>query len=60
MSKSYKSELSSTIHETVADLFEHGIIDKTTMKEFDASCRTPAEILPSEKKHTSRKREKLS
>ncbi len=60
MTKTYKSELSATIHETVSDLFEHGIIDKVTMKEFDASCLIPAETILPEEIRAIRQRENLS
>ena len=39
--KAYRSEAASTIHETATGLFEAGIIDKQTMREFDESCLTP-------------------
>jgi len=34
----YCSRLSSAIHETAAGLHRIGLIDKATMREFDASC----------------------
>ena len=40
-SKSYKSEALGALHETMSDMFESGIIDKKTMREFDLSCLTP-------------------
>ena len=40
-SKAYRSEASASIHETVAGLYESGIVDKQTMREFDESCLTP-------------------
>ena len=33
------------VHESMSDLHEIGLIDKTTMREFDASCLTPVEPL---------------
>jgi putative transcriptional regulator len=36
--KAYRSEAAFAIHETATSLFEAGIIDKQTMREFDESC----------------------
>jgi putative transcriptional regulator len=41
MSKTYTSDLSASIHETVTGLYEIGLVDKRTMKRFDESCLTP-------------------
>ena len=38
MKKSYKSETFAAIHETAQSLCAHGIIDNTTLREFDESC----------------------
>lgn len=38
MSKAYKSEICAAIHETAEALYEHGIINEVTLKEFDDSC----------------------
>ena len=38
MKKKYKSEAFAAIHETAEGLYECGIIDEKTMKEFDDSC----------------------
>ncbi len=34
-----------SVHETMADLHSIGIVDKTTMREFDRMCLTKAENL---------------
>lgn len=60
MTKTYKSELSAAIHETAETLYEHGIIDKVTMKEFDESCLTPVEGMTPAEIRGIREREKLS
>ena len=39
--KGYRSEAAAAIHETAAGLYDVGIIDKQTMREFDESCLTP-------------------
>lgn len=46
--KTYKSDVAASIHETVSDLFETGLVDKKTMKRFDESCLTPVAPLSPE------------
>jgi putative transcriptional regulator len=41
----YRSRLSEAIHETAAGLHRVGLIDKATMRGFDASCLTAVEPL---------------
>jgi putative transcriptional regulator len=41
----YRSRLSAAIHETAAGLHRIGLMDKETMREFDASCLTAVEPL---------------
>ena len=41
----YRSRLSAAIHETAAGLHRIGLMDKATMREFDASCLTAIEPL---------------
>ena len=41
----YRSRMSAAIHETAAGLHRVGLIDKATMREFDASCLTAVEPL---------------
>jgi len=41
----YRSGLSAAIHETAAGLHRIGLMDKETMREFDASCLTAVEPL---------------
>ena len=45
MAKRYRSEVLASIHETASDLHEAGLIDRLTMKAFDASCLTPVKPL---------------
>jgi putative transcriptional regulator len=40
-----RSRVSAAIHETVAGLYRIGLMDKETMREFDASCLTAVEPL---------------
>lgn len=50
----------SVIHETAADLFDVGIIDKQTMREFDELCLTPVEDFTSEDIRQLRERDHVS
>jgi putative transcriptional regulator len=43
--RKYRSSLSGAIHETAAGLHRIGLMDKATMREFDASCLTAVEPL---------------
>lgn len=49
ISKTYKSDLSAAIHETVSGLHDIGLVDKKTMRRFDESCLTPiSDLTPEE------------
>jgi putative transcriptional regulator len=48
MAKTYKSEASMVIHDMAEGLYESGIIDKITMKEFDDACLVPTPLLTPE------------
>jgi putative transcriptional regulator len=41
----FRSPMAAVIHETAAGLHRIGLIDKATMREFDASCLTAVEPL---------------
>jgi putative transcriptional regulator len=60
MTKSYKNEIFAAIHETAEALHAHGVIDKTTMREFDASCLAPVKGITPDEIRAIREREKLS
>ncbi len=45
MPKVYRSKISAAVHEAMSDLHEIGLLDKKTMREFDASCLTEVETL---------------
>ena len=45
MARKYKSDVSRSVHRAMADLHEIGVVDKTTMREFDAMCLTKIEPL---------------
>ena len=44
MRKQYRSPLTASVHETAEGLYDAGVIDKRTMREFDDLCLTP--VLP--------------
>jgi putative transcriptional regulator len=60
MMKTYKSEALAVAHEMAEDLFEHGFIDKKTMREFDLSCLTPTPALKPEEIKAIREQERVS
>ena len=49
MPKKYKSKILAAVHEAMQDAHDIGLLDKKTMREFDASCLTEVEpLLPKE------------
>jgi putative transcriptional regulator len=48
MSKTYKSKILASVHETASDLHEAGLMNKKTMREFDNACLTQIEELSAE------------
>ena len=50
----------ASVHETVTGLHKVGVIDKATMREFDALCLTPVEPLTGEQIKAIREREQVS
>ncbi|MGI6855005.1 helix-turn-helix domain-containing protein [Mesorhizobium sp. 1B3] len=49
-----------SVHNTVAGLHKAGLIDKATMREFDAMCLTPVEPLSPDEIRALREREQVS
>ena len=60
MAKRYGSDALAAVHETALGLREAGVMDKRTMKKFDALCLTPVEELTPEEIRRIRLREKAS
>ena len=54
------SRLSAAIHETAAGLYRISLLDKATMREFDASCLTAVEPLSAREIVAIRKRAGVS
>jgi len=60
MAKQYRSKALAAVHETAMGLNEAKVIDKRTMKAFDAMCLTPVKPLSAEQIRQIRAREKAS
>lgn len=58
--KIYRSEIAAAMHEMVEGFHAAGVVDKRTMREFDASCLAAAEPLPPEEIRALRERERVS
>ena len=56
----YKSVISAMIHDTMQGLHEAGVVDKTTMRQFNQSCLTEIEPLNGEAIRAIREKEALS
>jgi putative transcriptional regulator len=54
------SGILASVHDTAAGLHNVGVIDKATMREFDALCLTPLEKLSPEQIRSLREREQVS
>jgi len=54
------SKIKQNIHETVKDMYEAGLVDGTTMREFDKLCLEPAEPLSKTAIKRLRLREQVS
>jgi putative transcriptional regulator len=60
MAKKYRSDALAAIHETMEAVHELGVIDKQTMRSFDAACLTPVQALAPEELKQIRLREHIS
>lgn len=58
--KTYRSEIAAAVHEMVEGFHDAGVVDKKTMREFDASCIAAAEQLLPEQIKALREREQVS
>ncbi len=58
--KAYRSEAAAAIYETATGLYEAGIINKQTMREFDESCLTPIHAFTPQQIRALREREQVS
>lgn len=60
MAKNYRSKAMAAIHETAADLYSVGGMDRKTMRRFDALCLTPVRTMTPRRIRSVRLREKAS
>jgi putative transcriptional regulator len=60
MRKSYRSDATAAIHETMEALHGVGAIDKQTMRGFDDACLTPIRPLKPEEIKAIRAKERVS
>ncbi|MFE0755485.1 helix-turn-helix domain-containing protein [Inquilinus sp. NPDC058860] len=55
-----ESGILASVHKTAAGLHKAGLVDKATMREFDALCLTPVEPLTPDEIRALREREQVS
>lgn len=55
-----ESGILASVHKTAAGLHKAGLMDKATMREFDALCLAPVEPLTPEEIRALREREQVS
>ena len=60
MAKQYRSPLMAAIHETAEGLHQIGVMERTTMREFDHACLTPVKSFAPEDIIALREREMAS
>ena len=60
MAWQYRSSVMASIHETAEGLHAAGVMDKQTMRKFDAACLTPVRPLTPEEIRSLREREGAS
>lgn len=62
MTKNRKADsgILASIHKTAAGLHKAGLVDKATMREFDAMCLTPVDSLSPDEIRALREREQVS
>ena len=60
MSKTYRSGALGAVHETASDLHDAGVMDKRTLRQFNALCLTSVRPLAPEEIRALRQRERVS
>ena len=60
MGKTYRSEALGAIHEAASDLHDAGVMDKQTLRKFDALCLTPIRQMQPHQISMLRERERVS
>jgi putative transcriptional regulator len=59
-SKKAENGILAAVHKTASGLHKAGLVDKATMREFDALCLTPVEPLSPDEIRALREREQVS
>ena len=60
MNQKYRSDIAASVHETAEGLYEVGLMDKRTMREFDELCLTKIRPLTADEIRNIRERENIS
>lgn len=60
MTKTYRGDAFAAIHETASDLHDAGLLDKRTLRKFDALALTPVRPMSAEDIRALRQRERVS
>jgi putative transcriptional regulator len=58
--KSYKSDILAVVHQTVEGMYDAGVVDKQTMREFDESCLAEIEPITPDQIKAIREQEHVS
>jgi putative transcriptional regulator len=58
--RKYRSDIARSVHETASGLHRIGLVDRKTMRRFDASCLTTVEDLTPRQIQALREREDVS
>jgi len=60
MGKTYRTSALGAIDETASDLHDAGVMDKRTLRRFDAMCLTPVHPMAPDEIRALRERERVS
>lgn len=60
MTRKYTSRIARVVHEAASDARKAGVMDKTTMRKFDALCLAKVDELSPKEIQALREREKVS
>ena len=60
MGKTYRSGALAAIHKTASDLHDAGVMEKRTLRKFDALCLTPVRPMAPAEIRALRERERVS
>ncbi|MYJ52389.1 MAG: DNA-binding transcriptional regulator, partial [Gammaproteobacteria bacterium] len=60
MKKQYRSDALAAVHETACDLYDAGVMDRSTLRKFDRMCLTAVHPMKPEDIRALRLREHVS